>query len=165
MSHEWIRHERVCSSNTCSHVWMSHVQRINESYPTYEWVMSHDWIRHEWVCSWSTCSHLWMSHVTHVNDSCPTYEWVISHMWISHVWVMSHVQTSHVPHTNDRLPKMQVWDLCHDAFMCVPWLIHTCAMTHSYLCPDGGKKNVYLQHLSTLEYRVAKTRRTPILWL
>jgi len=41
-----------------SHVWMSHVARMNGSCPTYEWVMS----------------HMWMSHVTHMNESCRTYE-------------------------------------------------------------------------------------------
>jgi len=24
--------------------------------------------------------------------------------------------------------------VCHDSFMCVPWLIHVCAMTHSCVC-------------------------------
>ena len=27
-----------------------------------------------------------------------------------------------------------VW---HDSFICVPWLIHMCAMTHSYVCHDS----------------------------
>jgi len=27
--------------------------------------------------------------------------------------------------------------VCHDSFMCVPWLIHMCAITHSYVCHDS----------------------------
>ena len=27
--------------------------------------------------------------------------------------------------------------MCHDSFICVPWLIHMCAMTHSYVCHDS----------------------------
>jgi len=42
---------------------------MNESCPTYEWVVS----------------HIWMSHVPHMNESCPTYEWVMSHTLMSHV--------------------------------------------------------------------------------
>jgi len=40
-----------------SHVWMSHVTRINESCHTYGWVMS----------------HVLMSHVTRMDESCHTY--------------------------------------------------------------------------------------------
>ena len=69
-----------------SHIWVSHVTRINASCHTYEWVTS----------------HIWMSHVTRMSESCHTYKCVISHVWMSdamyintsHVtcgWVMSHI--------------------------------------------------------------------------
>ena len=57
-----------------SHLWMSHVKHMNESFQTYEWVMS----------------HTWMSHFTLMNESFHTYEWAISH-------VASHIH-SHVAH-------------------------------------------------------------------
>jgi len=41
-----------------SHIWMSHVTRMNKSCHTYEWGMSPKWIR----------------HVTHMNESCHTYQ-------------------------------------------------------------------------------------------
>jgi len=44
-----------------SHVWTSHVTRMNESCHTYERVMS----------------HVWTSHVTRMNESCHTYERVM----------------------------------------------------------------------------------------
>ena len=31
---------------------------------------------------------------------------------------------------------VQVCAMRHDSFRCVPWLIHVCAMTHSYVCHD-----------------------------
>ena len=40
------------SCHTCgwvmSHIWMSHVTHMKESYHTYEWVMSHIWMSHVW---------------------------------------------------------------------------------------------------------------------
>ena len=35
--------------------------------------------------------------------------------------------------------------LCHDSFMCVPWLIHVCAMTHSCVRHDS---NVWVWYIS-----------------
>jgi len=29
------------------------------------------------------------------------------------------------------------WLWCHDSFICVPWLIRMCGMTHSYVCHDS----------------------------
>jgi len=52
-----------------SHVWTSHVTRMNESCHTYEWVMS----------------HAWTSHVTRMNESCHTHERVMSHVCMSPV--------------------------------------------------------------------------------
>ena len=59
MSHvyEWVM----------SHIWMSRITRMNESYHTYGWVMS----------------HIWMSHVRHTNESYHTYELVTLHVWSS----------------------------------------------------------------------------------
>jgi len=65
----WMSHPRMSYERVISHIWMSHVTHVNESYHTCEWVML----------------HIWMSHVTHVNESCHTYEWVMSHMWMSHI--------------------------------------------------------------------------------
>jgi len=47
-----------CHTYECvtSHIWMSHVTRMNDSCHTYEWGMSHI----EWFMS-----HLWMRHVSH----------------------------------------------------------------------------------------------------
>jgi len=45
-----------------SHIWMSHVTHMNESWHIYEWVMS----------------QIWISHVTHMNESCQTHACVMS---------------------------------------------------------------------------------------
>jgi len=52
-----------------SHIWMSHVTRMNRWCHTCEWVMS----------------HIWMSHITYLNSWCRTYGWVISHTGMRHV--------------------------------------------------------------------------------
>jgi len=59
-----------------SHVWMSHITRLNESCHTYEWITSRIWMSHSAHMnqSWHTCmsnhlSHVRMSHSTHVNKS------------------------------------------------------------------------------------------------
>jgi len=79
-----------------SHIWMSHVTYLNESCPSYGWVMaqsmcvawfinkcavshSQRWVaktkRHKLACSRD------QNYVTHVN----TYEWVTSYMWTIHI--------------------------------------------------------------------------------
>ena len=84
------------SCNTCgwamSHIWMSHVTHMVESYHSYEWVMSHTWMSH--------VTHIWMSHVTHMDVSCHTYGWVVSLMWMSHV-THTHMWMSHITHINE----------------------------------------------------------------
>jgi len=107
--HAWLWARR--SYHTCewvmSHIWMSHVTRMNESCHTHEWVVS----------------HLWTRHVTHINEARHPHEWVTSHirmtradvheglflwvcrslfvsMWVSFVfvcWAMSQMSHAH-PH-------------------------------------------------------------------
>ena len=52
-----------------SHIWMSHITRMNESCHSYE----------------SVTSRKCTSHVTDMNESCHTYAWVMSHICMSHV--------------------------------------------------------------------------------
>ena len=59
-----------------SHIWMSHVTRMNESRHTYE-----RWNMIQIKAYERVMSHIWMSHVTHMNESCHTYERVMSHIW------------------------------------------------------------------------------------
>ena len=53
---------------------------------------------------------------------------------MSHVCHMTH--TYHVTHAIPWLVDVYVLRsyVCHDSFICVPWFIHVCAMTHSYVC-------------------------------
>jgi len=73
-----------------SHVWMSHVPYMNESWHTYEWVKLNIWTGQKYsrISNFAPArvmSHVWMSHVTHMNESCHTYKCVMSHVWMSHV--------------------------------------------------------------------------------
>ena len=109
-----------------SHVWMSHVTRMNESCHTYEWVMA----------------HVWMSHVTRMNESCHTYEWVMSHVWLSHV-------TGEQCDEQPRRTSLRGGS----GFICVTWLIHMCDMTHSYVWHDSFICVTWLIHMWDMTHR------------
>jgi len=100
-----------------------HVPHINESCPSYQWVMSHVSMSNVPHTVWyKTCpTYQWimslisMSHVPRINESWPTYQWVLSHISMNHVprtnescptnqWVMSHTSMSHVPRRNAPCP-------------------------------------------------------------
>ena len=92
------------------------------------------------TCGW-VMSHIWMSHVTRVDESCHTCGWVMSHVGIRHInesrpylWQVScltHVGGMSLIYM--RMHDMTYSYVCHDSFICVPWLIHMCDMTHSYV--------------------------------
>jgi len=66
--------------------------------------------------------------------------------WLIHVCLVQHIGKAHRPLCAVSMTRSRV---CHDSFMCVwyntsarhtdhcvmsPWLVHACAMTHSYVC-------------------------------
>ena len=40
--------------------------------------------------------------------------------------------------------------VCHDSFICAPWLIHMCAMTNSYVCHDSFICVPWLIHMCAI---------------
>ena len=42
--------------------------------------------------------------------------------------------------------------VCHDSSICVPWLIHMCAMTHSYVCNDSSICVPWLIHMCAMTH-------------
>jgi len=69
MTHSHVGHDSfICAAWLMSHIlhiWMSHVAHINESCPTFEWVMSI------------------FFHLNVQDDSCPTFKWVMSNLFWS----------------------------------------------------------------------------------
>jgi len=62
----------VCLSEwAMSLIWMSHVTHVNESWPSYRWVMSR-------------VEHCHVPWCVSRNEPCQSYEWVMSLMWMSH---------------------------------------------------------------------------------
>jgi len=61
-----------------SRTWVNHVPHINESCPTYTWVMSHIWMCRSTLVNESRQTR--KNHVPHMTESCPTYECVTSHI-------------------------------------------------------------------------------------
>jgi len=85
-----------------SHIWTSHVARMDDVRHTYEWVMS----------------HIWMSHVTHMHESCHTYEWVTWHTEMCHV---AHLNQS--CHTSDRVIWMRIAAETGGSFCTIIYLV------------------------------------------
>jgi len=47
--------------------------------------------------------------------------------------------------------------VCHDSFICVPWLIRMCAMTHSYVCHDSFICVPWLVHTCAMTHVACRT--------
>jgi len=125
-----IPHARVSLSHmyewVMSHVWMSHVPCMNESYRnesyhTQEWVMPH--------------SHSYLQH-----DSFIRAIRLIA-VWLIHTWDMTHsyrgrdsfIHGTWLIHTGDKTHCGVTYSyMGHDSFIQGTWLIHTWDMTHSY---------------------------------
>jgi len=116
MSHIWMSHVTRVNGACHTHLelrtsWISHVTNMTESCHTYEWVTLHVWMSH--VTHIQSCrthaspsrwvlSYIWRIHVTHMNESGHTYAWVMSHVWMSHV---THIQSCRTYASPSRLRK------------------------------------------------------------
>jgi len=83
---------RCCYQYTATHIEMSHVTHLNESWCKYEWVMSHSFAAHARYCQhirantgMSQVTHTRISHDAHMTESYHTDDRVMSHVWMSHV--------------------------------------------------------------------------------
>jgi len=130
----YIYHTYVChDSHTMTHVrapWLIYV--CHDSYTCAITYVRHDSsmrIRHV-TCENESChafewvmSHILTMHVTRITESWHTYEWGMSHAWLSHAIPCVCCETSYV---------------CRDNFICVPWQLHTCAVTPAHVCHDSN---------------------------
>jgi len=119
--------------HTCysrSHVWMSHVTHMNESYHTDEWVMSHiscnSFIRVWLIHTCLTHSYVFHSFIRVINElfivmshiSCNSYEWLSHTCDLTPIHMCDMTQSYHTDE----------WVMSHiscNSFIRV-WLIHTC---------------------------------------
>jgi len=147
VSHMWMRRVEYIRDPchkyewVMSHICMSYVTRMNESYLSgvpcmneswrvschiYERVMSFIWMSHGTHIdeSW----HTWANRVSDAKESCHTREWVIhlNGSYHAHEWVMLQKWVSHVWHLN----------VSYHTRECVishPWrshVIYACVMSH-----------------------------------
>jgi len=135
MSHIWTNmtwESRHKCARVKSHIWTSHVSRMNELCHTREWDRLHKRIE-------ATTSHIRMRHVSLMKESC--------HAFI----FMSHIRMSHASHTNAsclaisriyiyaRLRDMMHSYARHDTFICVIWIwmrdvTHLYARLRAFIC-------------------------------
>jgi len=125
-----------------SHIWMRHVPHMNESCPTYEWVMSHinqmnvsipfkepfslschDPMTHT---QWHTPNDTHPDPHGHFNFTNHYVTWLIHvcDMTLSCVWHDLFICVTWLIHTCETIHDSHVW---HDSFICATWV-----MTHSF---------------------------------
>jgi len=111
---------RVPRNLHVTHMWMSHVTRVNESCHTCEWshvthmneschaygrvMSSMDESCH--TCVW-VMSHRWMRHVTRMDEACHTYEGVVPNSWERHP--CQHPTCSQINTHTPLLLYMYIW--------------------------------------------------------
>jgi len=99
-----------------SHIWMSHVSCMTETWCTWEWVMSSTWFyTYKWVIS-----HVWIRHAIFMNESCHTC-----------VSAMSHNESRHVLY---RPFKCVTW--------LITWVIRVLDTTHPYWWRDSCSRTL-----------------------
>jgi len=83
-----------------------HMFHVIDSY-VHTWHVTHAYVTHLYVCQMRLIYvwHMWLIHMFHVTGA---------YLHMSYV-TQSYVTDSYV---------------CHGSFTCVPWLIHTCDITH-----------------------------------
>jgi len=101
-----------------------------------------------------TCQWLRISHITYMNETCHTYEWVMSHAWISDGTHLQARICGGCPRSLGSLRKKPTTESSRylNSFLCVPWLIHMCAMTHSDVCHDSCICVTRLNHMCDMTH-------------
>jgi len=130
-----------CVDTTCewvmSHMWMSHVTHVNESWHTHK-------------CHAAYYLVLTLAHVSLLSLPLPRAFTRVT--WLFHMCVMTHLFVCHdsfvcVPWFV-HMCVMTHSCMCHDSFTCVTWLIHMCVMSHLYVWQDSFICVSWLIHMT-----------------
>jgi len=183
MSHIWMSH--VTHMNESCHTYESFLDHIIHIRSQHSYLWHDPWFW-PWLIVqitsfiWWVMSHIWMSHVTHNNTSCHTYESFIDH--IIHICDMTHdsgherliilIMNNHSDHIIRMRDKTHVyvwhdssihadmthWNVRHDWFIRVTWLMHMCDMTIAHVWHDSCVCVTWLIHTGPHDSLIRATR-------
>jgi len=131
-----MAHSFVWRDIFISVTWLKHLCDMTYSSVWHDSSISVTWLIH--VCD---MTHSLLGHDASISspitESCHTYEWFLrtNESCRTYEWVLLHVRMSLVARTNESCYTYE-WVVprvigCHDALICVKWLVRKCAMTHS----------------------------------
>ena len=157
MTHQYVCHDsfiyvpwpiHVCAMTRSCKVEFAHQQRCNDLWLTHVWnttpFICVTWPSHmcamtqSYVCRDSFIFVPRPIHVYTMTRSCEVEfarQQRCHTSWLTHVWDMTPlICVTWLSHTC----AMTHSYVCHDSVICVPWLTHMCAMTHSYVWHDSN---------------------------
>jgi len=155
MTHLYLWHDScVCSKCDVTHEYVCH-----DSFLCVPWLISMCAMTHFYVChdsflcvlwrkKWrnSKCNRLYICAMTYeyaANVTCDIHMCAMTRFYVCHdasicvTWLMHMQQMWHdsgVCHSNCQRQKWCAW---RDSFVCVPWRICICAVTHLHLWHDS----------------------------
>jgi len=109
MTHSHVCHDSFTCVPWCIHMCaMTHLHLCHDSFTCVPWL----------ICMYA------MTHAHVCHDSFTFVTWLYSVLWLGDVSIKAFLRVTWL---------IQIWD----KFVCVPWLIHMCDMTHSNMRHDS----------------------------
>jgi len=148
-----VTHLRVLHDSFICVPWLLHMCAMTRSichYQTYE-------SKYHITNKPSTCEpwHSMTSHMCH--DSFTCVPWLVQFVLVKPTNLdttsqMTHLHVSHDIQWLHMCVKFFCVRVCVSSFICAPWLIETCAVTHSYMRHDSLIRVPWLNHVCAMPY-------------
>jgi len=136
--------------------------------------MPHSYVRRvSFICDTMHSDLTWPLHMLHAASLCVTrhdpFICYMTHSYVRRVWDMLHDSSLRETHVTHEWGTSPPWCVCHVSFIgeaclihmpCVPWLIHMCAITHSYVWRDSFICVTWLIHMWGMPHSYAMCAMT-----